>query len=304
MTIAVDQVVLVVDDSPDTLGMLNEALERENLSVLLALDGQQALNIAGKVVPDIILLDAIMPNMDGFETCRRLKANPNLRDIPVIFMTGLSDTEHVVEGLKVGGVDYLTKPVSPDELIARVRVHLSTARRTLSVQRALDRTGQYLVTLDKQGKLQWATREAKALLKLSGLSEKEQEQLIFTPLVRWLTHAPNRGQRYSLGNLPKPLDAFLLSDSGDSECLFRLTDPDDEPDADTLRNALPLTQRESEVLYWISQGKTNKEIAEILDMSPRTVNKHLETIFPKLAVENRTAAAATALKVLSSSNSL
>ncbi|MAY35926.1 MAG: DNA-binding response regulator [Spongiibacteraceae bacterium] len=298
MNLSVNEVALVVDDSPDTLSLLNDALEGAGLSVLLALDGQQALTIASKVIPDIILLDAIMPNMDGFETCRRLKANPALAEIPVIFMTGLTDTEHVVEGLEAGGVDYLTKPVSPDELLARVRVHLGNAKRTMSVQQALDRTGQYLITLDKNGTLQWATREAQALLKLSGLSAAEQEKLIFTPLVRWLSHGPQRGQRYSLENLPKPLDVFLLSDSSDIECLFRLSDPASKPDADTLRRVLPLTQRESEVLYWIAQGKTNKEIGEILAMSPRTVNKHLETVFPKLGVENRTAAAAAALKVL------
>ena len=300
MSRMLNEVALVVDDSPDTLGFINETLDAAGISVLLALDGQQALTIAEKVQPDIILLDAVMPNMDGFETCRRLKANTALADIPVIFMTGLSDTEDVVRGLQAGGVDYLSKPVDPDELVARLRVHLGNARRAMSVQQALDRTGQYLITLDKSGVLQWATREAQALLQLSGLSIDEQAQLIFTPLVRWLSHAPVRGQRYKLEYLPKPLDAYLLSNSDDVECIFRLADPAERPDAATLRDRLPLTQRESEVLYWIAQGKTNREIGEILEMSPRTVNKHLETVFPKLGVENRTAAAAAALKVLAS----
>ncbi|MFB1036385.1 MAG: response regulator, partial [Sinobacterium sp.] len=82
-----NQIVLVVDDSPDTLGLLNEALELAGLSVLIALEGKQAITIAQKITPDIILLDAIMPNMDGFETCKLLKANPKLADIPIIFMT-------------------------------------------------------------------------------------------------------------------------------------------------------------------------------------------------------------------------
>ena len=123
MSRMLNEVALVVDDSPDTLGFINETLDAAGISVLLALDGQQALTIAEKVQPDIILLDAVMPNMDGFETCRRLKANSALADIPVIFMTGLSDTEDVVRGLQSGGVDYLSKPVDPDELVARLRVH-------------------------------------------------------------------------------------------------------------------------------------------------------------------------------------
>ena len=92
-------VVLVVDDSADTLSMLSQVLDEAGLTVLIALDGEQGVNIAGKMTPDIILLDAIMPNMDGFETCRRLKQDPALSDIPVIFMTGLSETEDIVKGL-------------------------------------------------------------------------------------------------------------------------------------------------------------------------------------------------------------
>lgn len=96
-------VVLIVDDSAETLSMLSQALDEEGLTVLIALDGEQAINIAGKMTPDIILLDAIMPNMDGFETCRKMKQQPNLKNTPIIFMTGLSDTEHIIMGLESGG---------------------------------------------------------------------------------------------------------------------------------------------------------------------------------------------------------
>ena len=80
-------VVLVVDDSAETLGMLSQVLDEEGLTVLIALDGEQAINIAGKMTPDIVLLDAIMPNIDGFETCRRMKQDANLKNTPIIFMT-------------------------------------------------------------------------------------------------------------------------------------------------------------------------------------------------------------------------
>ena len=96
--------VLVVDDSPDTLSMLNEALESAGFTVLVALEGKQALTIARKIKPAVILLDAVMPVLNGFETCAALKADQSIADIPVIFMTGLSDTESIVKGLEAGGV--------------------------------------------------------------------------------------------------------------------------------------------------------------------------------------------------------
>ena len=95
-------VVLVVDDSPETLGMLNETLEQADVTVLVALEGNQALTIANSITPDVILMDAIMPGMDGFETCREIKNNRDLAHIPVIFMTGLSDSESIVKGFEAG----------------------------------------------------------------------------------------------------------------------------------------------------------------------------------------------------------
>ena len=136
-------VVLVVDDAIDSIHMLNDVLEDAAFTVLVALEGAQALTITQNITPDIILLDAIMPNMDGFETCRRLKQNPDLANVPIIFMTGLSDTEHVVMGLGAGGVDYITKPINAEELVARMRVHLTNARMTQSARSALDTAGQF-----------------------------------------------------------------------------------------------------------------------------------------------------------------
>ena len=109
-------IVLLVDDSPEALGFLTEALEKSGFSVLIATSGQAALNIVERITPDLILLDAVMPGMDGFETCRRLKINGAVAQVPVIFMTGLTETEHVVNALDSGGVDYLTKPINIDEL--------------------------------------------------------------------------------------------------------------------------------------------------------------------------------------------
>src|SRR5690606_23440479 len=173
-------VVLVVDDSLDSIHMLNDVLEDAKFTVLVALEGSQALTITRNIRPDIILLDAIMPNMDGFETCKRLKQNPQLADVPIIFMTGLSDTEHIVMGLGAGGVDYITKPIKADELIARMQVHLANARITQSARAALDTAGQYLLTINAQGHLVWATPQVYQLLDNSGAT---QDSIALTPAI-------------------------------------------------------------------------------------------------------------------------
>ncbi len=121
-------VVLIVDDIPDNLALLSDALERAGYKVLVAMDGISALERMQRMRPDVVLLDAMMPGLDGFETCRRMKAMPAIADIPVLFMTALTESEHVVEGFAAGGIDYVTKPIHPEEVLARVAAHLRTAR--------------------------------------------------------------------------------------------------------------------------------------------------------------------------------
>lgn len=201
-------VVLLVDDAPDNLAFLCDALEGSGYALLVALDGARALEIAASAQPDVILLDALMPGMDGFETCRRLKGDARSRDIPVIFMTGLTQTEHVLAGFAAGGIDYVTKPIEPAVLVARVGAQVGVRRR----------------------------------LRDAGGGEASAEPV------------PGVAERFGL------------------------------------------TAREREVLDWVAKGKTNRDIAEILGMSPRTVNKHLEHVFQKLGVETRTAAASFAIR--------
>ena len=296
-----NQVVLVVDDSIDTIHMLNDVLESEKFTVLVALEGAQALTITQNMRPDVILLDAVMPHMDGFETCQRLKQIPQLADVPIIFMTGLSDTEHIVKGLGAGGVDYVTKPIKTDELIARMRVHLANAHMTQTARAALDTAGHYLLTLDLQGQLRWATPQAHQLLSKSQATQDNQLQNTISKQLRdWLQHKPDVGRQLVLSGLSTALSVEVVSVMDGREYLLRLTAVH-QVDEDTrlLRQHFAVTGREADVLLWIAKGKTNREIAQILDMSPRTVNKHLEQIFRKLGVENRTSAAATTLKCLS-----
>ncbi len=297
-TLAPSDMVLVVDDSPDSLSLINDALESAGIDVLVALEGRQALTIARKMKPDMILMDAIMPNMDGFEACRLLKADPELASIPVIFMTGLTDTSDIVRGLEAGGVDYLTKPINPDELLARMRVHLTNARLTSSAQSALDSTGQHLMTVSTLGTLCWATPQTYALLARARVDDLSQQSLLAPQIAHWLKHHPEPGNSLTLNDLGYPLAVKLINEQSNGELLLKLIDGQRPTGAAMLKEHLTLTERESEVLYWIANGKANREAAEILKMSPRTVNKHLEQIFTKLGVENRTAAAGIALRLL------
>src|SRR6218665_1904839 len=106
-------VVLIVDAVPDNLSLLHDALDESGYTVLVATHGEGALQRAAQAVPDIVLLDAVMPGMDGFEVARRLKADPKTAAIPIVFMTGLNDTEHLVAALAAGGIGYVAKPLKP-----------------------------------------------------------------------------------------------------------------------------------------------------------------------------------------------
>ncbi|PTY37989.1 DNA-binding response regulator [Saccharospirillum sp. MSK14-1] len=293
-----NDIVLVVDDSPDALGLIHDALENAGLDVLLALEGKQALTIAKRIRPDIILMDAVMPNMDGFTACETLKADPALASIPVIFMTGLTDTDDIVRGLESGGVDYLTKPINPNELLARMRVHLNNARLTTSAQTALDRTGQNLLTASQDGQIRWATPQTYALFARAGANDDWLSRDLAPRLSDWLNHQPEPGHSLALEHPEYPLSLRFVARPSEDEVLLRLIDGERASGADVLKAELPLTDREAEVLYWVANGKTNREVAQILELSPRTVNKHLEQVFAKLGVDNRTAAAGMALKKL------
>src|SRR4030088_723894 len=179
-------VALVIDDSPETLRLLTDALDGAGMTVMVAMDGAAAMRIVDQITPDIILLDAVMPGMDGFETCRRLKREAGLSNVPVIFMTGLAETEHIVRGLEAGGVDYVTKPIVIEEMIARIRVHLANARLTQSARAALDVSGRFLLAVSRQGKILWATPQAQKLLSDNLPADTDDELELPAPMLEWL----------------------------------------------------------------------------------------------------------------------
>ncbi len=291
-------VALVVDDSPETLRLLTDALDGAGMTVMVAMDGAAAMRIVEQITPDIVLLDAIMPGIDGFETCRRLKRDAGLADVPVIFMTGLTETEDIVRGLDAGGVDYVTKPIVIEEMLARIRVHLANARLTQSARNALDVSGRYLLAVNRQGKIMWATPQAQKLLADNLDTMIDDELVLPMPMLEWLTLVDQPGSK-AASSAPFPANENLrlqfMGKAGPNEMLLRLAQESAPQATSEFGKQLGLTSREGEVLSWLSKGKTNRDIAQILGLSPRTVDKHLEQIYAKLGVENRTAAAAIAV---------
>jgi CheY-like chemotaxis protein/DNA-binding CsgD family transcriptional regulator len=304
--------VLIVDDVPDNLAVLHDALDESGYTVLIATNGEQALQRAAQARPDIVLLDAMMPGIDGFEVARRLKADADTAHIPIVFMTGLTETEHLVAALEAGGVDYVTKPIKPKEVLARMNVHLQGARRARQdaqqagqARNALDAFGYASITVRlPEGRLIWQTALARDLLQRYCETRAPE-----TPpaVLEWLRkHAPDARQRgieppplsiaQGAGSLTLRLHQQTGSDDDGDEWMIIMREVSGTGVIEAMSLSLKLTAREAEVLYWVVKGKTNKDIGEILGSSPATAKKHLERVYVKLGVETRTAAAGVAIK--------
>ncbi|TVT52463.1 MAG: response regulator [Sedimenticola thiotaurini] len=288
-------IVLVVDDSPDSLGMIHTALQIGGYTVLVALNGKQALDIVDRIQPDVVLMDAVMPVMDGFESCRQMR---NLLPLtPILFMTGLTDPEHIVKAFDHGGTDYITKPLNPDELLARITAHVRSAHLIGDARAALDSARQHVISVNGRGEMLWTTPEARELLAGNGIEVAAGEFRFSGDIMAWLG---SQGQMQDLiiHTPQQPLIIRYFKAVHADEHLLRIVDQHQLLDASVLEAALPVTKREAEVLLWVAQGKTNREIGEILTLSPRTVNKHLEQIYSKIQVDNRAAATSIAIQSL------
>ncbi|MGQ4274529.1 response regulator [Terrihabitans sp. B22-R8] len=282
--------------------MLTSALEEAGMTVLVALDGDSALKLVEQITPDIILMDAVMPGIDGFETTRRLKRSEGLSHVPIIFMTGLTETEDVVRGLGAGGVDYVVKPIVPDQLIARIRVHLANARAAQSARIALDASGRFLLSTNARGDVVWATPQARRLLGELFPAFAAGAPAMPGEVQAWIATLSGGGApQISVLSGDRRLQVSFLARTGPDELLLRIAEERTALPEAVLRERLSLTVREAEVLLWLARGKANKDIAEILDLSHRTVSKHLEQIFTKLGVENRASAAAVAIRTMADS---
>ena len=276
--------VLVVDDEPDSLRFLTDTLEGEGMTVLVAISGDAALELLQHITPDLILMDAVMPGIDGFEATARIKKRPELAHVPVMFMTGLTESEHVIEGFEVGGVDYVRKPVNVHELMARVRVHIGHARAMQAGAAGLDATGRLMMATDANGALLWCTpRAAQAISRISPDWSRDDGALpaaLRGSVERLIVRGGGQGAtgqsvsaKVEQGD--GTLELVLIAQYRENEVLIRLNELNPKADVAALQQRLTLTDREAEVLLWISYGKSNSMISEVLSISPRTVQSTL-----------------------------
>ena len=290
--------VLIVDDVPDNLSVLHDALDEAGYTVLVATDGEAAIQRAVQTVPDIVLLDAVMPGIDGFEVARQLKARAETAHIPIIFMTGLTETEHVVAAYRAGGVDYVTKPIRPQEVLARMTVHMQSARQARQARNALDAFGHATMAIHADdaltaGKAVWQTSLARAMMLRyfdAPVGQVPEEVLA------WLrSQASGEPKPLTVTREARQLVLSLQQRTSDDDWLVVMREVSDAAVVQALQQAFKLTMKEGEVLYWAAKGKTNRDIGDILGSSPATVKKHLEHVFEKLGVETRNAAASLAI---------
>lgn len=287
-------VILVVDDALDTLRMICDALMVENYVVLAARDATEALARFEVTVPDGVLLDAVMPGIDGFALCQHIKATPAWSHVPIVFMTGLSETEQILKGFASGGVDYVVKPLRIPEVMARLATHVGNARVARLAREAVDVAGMGTVLLDTHGRLAWCSPQATAwLTQAHGAMEGPGNAAAV-----WLARARHDGEAQLELSATQTLVARHMGQGGLGESMVLLTTLSHDKPARSRLQQVALTPRETEVLSWLAKGKTNRDIADILGMSHRTVNKHLEHVFEKLGVETRSAATAIAGQLL------
>jgi DNA-binding NarL/FixJ family response regulator len=240
--------------------------------------------------------------MNGFEVCKRLKQDMNTRDIPVIFMTGLTESEHVVEGFSVGGIDYVTKPLIPNEVIARLETHLGNARIMSQTQSALDAFGQAAIAfLPESTRIVWQSPLSKQLIDNYFLKDGKSGEYDLSPLSQWIKQLSidkNKLTTFKHENNNGRL-VFTVSDiTSDEQWLFLLKEESEANQIEAIKAVFKLTNRQAEVLHWATLGKTDKVIGEILGTSPRTVSKHMEHVLIKMGAESRTVAASMVVEKL------
>jgi DNA-binding response OmpR family regulator/DNA-binding CsgD family transcriptional regulator len=304
-------IVLIVDDTPANLSLLFHDLAERGYSVRIAENGATALEQMKLSKPDLVLLDVVMPGMNGFEVCRQIKSNPEWRALPILFMTALDEDEEKVNAFRAGAVDYITKPVHIPEVLARVGAHLEIQTLQASLRarneeleeeialrqeaeellrHSLD---QALLIVEPPHTIIFATRLAQNFLRVYF---PEGDGVTLPPTFVDLLdrtdppfHIKGPSAQLRISPLTTPTES--------TNRIFQLTEIG-KPQNPAVLMQLGLTARQAEVLFWIAQGKTNPDIALILGAAVRTVQKHVEHIFQKLSVESRQAAALVALEVL------
>ncbi|MEM9452761.1 MAG: response regulator [Myxococcota bacterium] len=302
--------ILIIDDNAANLKVASMHLSEYTFVVLTARDGESGLRRARRATPDLILLDIQMPGIDGYETCRRLKADPATADIPVIYMTARSQVDDKLRAFELGGVDYITKPFEAPELVARVRTHLEIVSQRRQIARHAEELRTRVAEATEQLRQELAERRAVAEEReaLSALVRVQSEQL-YEQTRRWLSHREDRDAglaqrlrvdvieriRLALEQLDRtkqtqPIDGIARAIELLTPALTQSEDVGeslrDSPPTIAENPILQLSAREYEVFGLLTQGKANKEIAYTLGISTSTVSTYRLRIMEKLDVED------------------
>ncbi|MCD8483401.1 MAG: response regulator [Verrucomicrobia bacterium] len=309
--------ILLVDDTPANLSLLIDALSKD-YQVRVAESGESCLEQLPYCRPDLILMDLLMPGMNGLQCCAQINQQPEFADIPILFMTAVDDPEQRRLAIESGALDYVVKPVYIPEVLARVATHL----RILALRRELQRQNELLelevqmrreteqqleqsirrglMLIADDGQVLFVTRRAAHLVRL--YYQAAGELTVPDEFVASWKNAVAENQFGWLKSKPTgegtlKISLYAPKDSS-GPTVFHL-DEDQSKGLESLA-ALGLSPRESEVLFWMAEGKTYPEIAQILGAATRTIHKHSENLMRKLHVETRSSAMRMAIDALNS----
>jgi len=274
--------ILIVDDNTYNIQVLGNILRENDYRTAVAQDGFEALNFLEKKMPDLLLLDIMMPQMDGYEVCERIKQDPEKAELPIIFISVHTDTAEKVKAFRAGAVDYITKPFQQEEILARIRVQLQLQETKKELRRANEdlekRVQERTAELSEANqKLEQTNTALNVLLEKKDENKKKlEENLIFN--VKQLIQP----------SLEKLKDTEL---SGSQKHYLDLIQGQIEEVISPLNRNLSgkysLTSTEMQMLELIKQGKMTKEIADMLGVSTRTVDSHRHNIRKKLEIDNK-----------------
>lgn len=258
--------ILVVDDQPANLKVLFSLLKEHGYQVRIAESGTWALDILDDYQPDLILLDVILPEMDGFEVCRRIKKREKSADIPVIFMTALDRVEDKIAGFEAGGVDYITKPFQQVEVLVRLKFHLELSKMKKNLEEQV---------LRRTASLEESNIALKVLLEHRNSDQEKLEEKVISQIGSLVTPYLERLKKAGLDNKQRSLIDVIE---------FNLKEITSRFSGTLYSKTLSLTRREMEIASLIRSSRTNLEISDILNISECAVSFHRQNLRKKLGL--------------------
>ena len=261
--------ILVVDDVAQNITILKEALEAD-FQLAAAINGKRAIDYVKITQPDLVLLDILMPDMDGYEVCRRMKEIPHMEDVPIIFITSLNDTENIIKGFHEGAMDYISKPFDIDEVKSRVMVHLGLKQYRDKLKN---------LVAEKTRHLEETNIALKVLLRNIEEDKKKVEgTIIFNVQNLVIPYLQEINGKGPLTDIQKKNISIAMKNLDNITATLMPKE---------VLDAVPLSPREIKVANLIKQGKTSKEIADVFRLTTRTIESYRNNIRKKLGIDNQ-----------------